>query len=152
LSFYHLGNARHSEQREKMERLEAAEICMFCAGPPAAPVKVASQHWEVLHNEFPYAGTRLHLLIVPRRHVTDLLDLHDEELAEFWQVARSIRQLYHLEYYGLGARCGDCRFTGGTIAHVHVHLIVGDVDDPGHTPVRLKLSSRPPDTGGANGG
>ena len=152
MSLYYPGNARHAEQREKMERLEAAGICVFCAEPPAAPVEVRAQHWVVSHNDFPYAGTWLHLLIVPHRHVTDLLDLRDEELAEFWEVGRALRQLYHLEYYGLGARCGDCRFTGGTITHVHIHLIVGSVDDPGHTPVRLKLSSRPGDAGGANGG
>jgi len=152
LSLYYLGNARHAEQREQMERLEAAGICVFCAEPPGAPVEVPAQHWVVSRNDFPYAGTRLHLLIVPRRHVTDLLDLRDEELAEFWGVGRALRHLYHLEYYGLGARCGDCRLTGGTIAHVHVHLIVGDVDDPGHTPVRLKLSSRPRDAGGTSGG
>ncbi len=125
---------------------------MFCTEPPGAPVEVEAQHWVVMHNDFPYAGTRLHLLIAPRRHVTDLLDLQDEELAEFWEVARALRQLYQLTYYGLGARCGDCRFTGGTIAHVHAHLIVGSVDDPGHTPVRLKLSSRPADPASANVG
>src|ERR1700722_9918614 len=126
-----------------MERLEVAEICIFCSEPSLQPVPVHAQYWTVSHNDFPYTGARLHLLIVPSRHVTDLLDLRDEELAEFWQIGRQLRDLYHLDYYGLGARCGDCRFTGGTIAHVHVHLIVGDADNEDHIPVRMKLSSRP---------
>ncbi len=146
MSLYHLGNARHPEQAERMRQLEAAGTCLFCPGlddPDDPQVVLATPDWVVRHNDFPYAGTRLHLLIVPRRHVPDLLDLTDAELAAFWEVGRELRERYALSFYGLGARCGDCRYTGGTIEHVHVHLVVGDVDDPGHTPVRLKLSSRP---------
>jgi diadenosine tetraphosphate (Ap4A) HIT family hydrolase len=147
VTLYHLGNARHPDQTEQMRRLEAAGVCIFCPGHVDAPddpdVVLTAPHWVVRRNAYPYANTRLHLLLVPRRHVADLLDLSDAELAGFWEVGRALRARYGLEYYGLGARCGDCRFTGGTIEHVHVHLVVGDVDDPGHTPVRLKLSSRP---------
>jgi ATP adenylyltransferase len=147
VSLYYLGNARHPDQFDTMRRLEAAGICIFCPAQvddPGDPQLVLSaKHWVVRRNAYPYAGTRLHLLVVPRRHVTDMLDLPDEELAGFWEVGRAIREHYQLEYYGLGARCGDCVYTGGTIAHVHVHLVVGDVDDPEHSPVRLKLSSRP---------
>ena len=142
MSLYHLDNARHPEQAERMRQLERDGTCLFCV-PDDPQVVLATPDWVVQHNDFPYAGTRLHLLIVSRRHVPDLLDLTDAELAAFWVVGRQLRERFALGYYGLGARCGDCRFTGGTIEHVHVHLIVGDVDDPDHEPVRLKLSSRP---------
>ena len=144
MTLYHLGNARRGDQAERMRELEAAGVCVFCPGAPDEPdVVLEDRDWIVRHNAYPYRGTRLHLLIVPRRHVTDLLDLTDAELAGFWTVGRTLRERYDLGFYGLGARCGDCRHTGGTIAHVHVHLVVGDVDDPAHEPVRLKLSSRP---------
>jgi diadenosine tetraphosphate (Ap4A) HIT family hydrolase len=147
VSLYYLGNARHADQAEQMRKLEAAGVCIFCPGhvdEPDDPLLVLSApDWIVRHNAYPYAGTRLHLLVVPRRHVRDLLDLTDAELSGFWQVGRELRERYDLGFYGLGARCGDCRYTGGTIEHVHVHLVVGDVEGPEHTPVRLKLSSRP---------
>lgn len=147
MSLYYLGNARHDEQAEQMRQLEASGTCLFCPGrvddPADEHVVLRAEHWVVRQNAYPYQGTRLHLLVVPRRHVTDLLDLPDHELAEFWQVGRQIRRRYGLDFFGLGVRCGECAYTGGTIAHVHVHLVVGDVDDPGHTPVRLKVSSRP---------
>jgi ATP adenylyltransferase len=54
-----------------------------------------------------------------------------------------VREHHGLTHYGLGGRNGDCRYTGGTIYHVHVHVIVGDVTNPEHQPVRLRLSSRP---------
>ncbi len=146
MSLYELRNARYEAQADEMRRLEAAGQCLFCPpladGDPSAVVR-SSQHWVVRYNKFPYVGTKLHLLLVPRSHVTDLLDLTPDELAEFWVVARQLRDEYGLTFYGLGARCGECLYTGGTIAHVHVHMLVGDVDNPEHVPVRVKLSSRP---------
>ena len=144
MTLYHVGNARNGEQADRMRELEAAGVCVFCPGARDDPdVVLEERDWVVRHNAYPYRGTRLHLLVVPRRHVADLLDLTDAELAGFWTVGRTLRARFDLGFYGLGARCGDCRYTGGTIAHVHVHLVVGDVDDPAHEPVRLKLSSRP---------
>src|SRR5699024_1959669 len=119
MSLYYLGNARHPEQAEQMRELEADRICIFCPGrvdePDDPQVILRERDWVVRHNAYPYRNTRLHLLIVPRRHVTDLLDLDDTELAGFWSVGRSLRTAYELDFYGLGARCGSCRYTGGTI-------------------------------------
>lgn len=147
MSLYYLPNARYEDQAEQMRRLEASGVCIFCPphvdDPSDEGVVRASEHWVIRHNAFPYKGSRLHLLAVPLRHVTDLLDLPDDELAGFWDAVRWARAKYGLTYYGLGARCGDFSRTGGTIAHVHVHLLVGDSDNPDHTPVRLRLSSVP---------
>lgn len=146
MTLYCTANSRSAEQTRRMDALEAAGTCLFCPGEidrDGPQVVLRDPDWLVRHNDFPYAGTRLHLLVVPRRHVTDLLDLTDDELAGFWRVGRVLRDRFELDFYGLGARCGDCRFTGGTIAHVHVHLVVGEVEGPDHGPVRLKLSSRP---------
>ncbi len=142
---YYLGNTRTQEQADRMRELESAGICLFCPpvidAEPEAGLVLANEHWVVRHNDFPYRGARLHLLCIPRTHVTDLVDLSDEALADYWQVIRKLRAQFALTYYGLGVRCGDCAYTGGTIAHVHAHLIAGDPDS--EDPVRLKLSSRP---------
>jgi diadenosine tetraphosphate (Ap4A) HIT family hydrolase len=147
MPLYYLGNARTDEQRADMLALDASGTCVFCPEHLAAdgnqPILHRTPLWTVTPNEFPYAGTRLHLLLVPDEHVTDLLDLSPAAQADFWPALGWVRERYGLTYYGLGSRNGDCRFSGGTIYHVHVHVIVGDVADPAHRPVRLKLSSRP---------
>ena len=147
MNLYCLENARTEEQVSDMFALNAAGICVLCPThleqDPQQPIVRRSQHWIVTPNEYPYKGTKLHLLLVPREHAVDLLDLSPAAKLEFWQVLGWVRAQYSLTYYGIGARNGDCRFTGGSIAHVHVHLVVGDVADPEHVPVRLKLSSRP---------
>jgi ATP adenylyltransferase len=148
VSLYCTDNYRTAEQLAEMERLEAAGICLFC---PAAlreharqRVLFETEHWSVTPNEFPYAGTRLHLLVVPHQHVNDMLDLGDAALTDFWAALRTIRESFGLDYYGLGARNGNCSFTGATIAHVHAHVLVGDPSLDPEIPVRMRLSSRPP--------
>jgi ATP adenylyltransferase len=144
VNLYHLGNSRGDEQSAYMRQLEADGICLFCppylAADPAQEILHRTAHWTVTPNRYPYAGTRLHLMLVPDEHVTDLLDLSEPARQDFWAVLGWVRDRYGLAYYGLGARNGDCRYTGGTIAHVHVHVIVGD---PDAGPVRFKVSSRP---------
>ena len=145
MTLYNRENARVPEQRAEMERLEADGVCLFCDAvrTPRKPGSFRTRWWVASANEFPYRGTRLHYLLAPTEHVVDLLELPDHVLADFWVALRRLSAEHDLGFYGLGARCGDCRYTGGTIAHVHVHVVVGDVEDPAHEPVRLKLSSRP---------
>ena len=101
-----------------MRRLEAAGICLFCPATlrehPRQQVIFETRHWAVTPNEFPYPGTRLHLLVVPHQHVNDMVDLDDDALADFWTALRRIRERFDLDHYGLGVRNGNCNFTGAT--------------------------------------
>jgi diadenosine tetraphosphate (Ap4A) HIT family hydrolase len=147
LSLYCTDNYRTAEQLAEMERLEAAGICLFCPDSLREHAKqrviFSTEHWAVTPNAFPYAGTRLHFLVVPSQHVNDMLDLDEASLADFWTALRWIRREFGLGHYGLGVRNGNCSFTGATIAHVHAHVLVGDPDADPEVPVRMKFSSRP---------
>jgi diadenosine tetraphosphate (Ap4A) HIT family hydrolase len=144
VSLYYLGNARHDEQIRQMRQLEAEGVCLFCPPNLEREQRVVhrSEHWSVTPNEFPYRGTAVHLLLVPDEHVTDLADLSPTVHQDFWAALRWARDEYRLEHYGLAARNGASEFTGGTIRHVHVHLLQGDPESP--EPVRVKLSSGSP--------
>jgi ATP adenylyltransferase len=144
--FYHLENHREPEQLAEMRRLEREGTCLFCSDQLESEtgeqhVVHRTRHWFITPNRFPYAGAKLHYLLVPEKHVTDVLDLPAADREDFWTALAWVRDEHELSFYGLGARCGDCEYTGGTIRHVHVHVIVGDVDDPEHRPVRFKLST-----------
>lgn len=147
MSLYYLGNSRASEQLSEMRQLETEGKCLFCPEQldayPAQRVLTKINGWSVTENRYPYKGARLHLLLIPRLHVSDILALPPDLLADFWLALAWVKNNYALAFYGLGIRCGDCRYTGGTIQHLHVHVVVGDIENPGHEPVRLKLSSRP---------
>jgi ATP adenylyltransferase len=131
MSFYCMENYRTPEQLAEMQRLEADGVCLFCPD------------WTVSPNDFPYPGARLHLLLVPRQHVRDVLDLDAEARAGFWTALGWVRERYDLTYYGLGMRNGDCQYTGATVRHVHAHVLVGDPGVARATPVRMRFSSAP---------
>ena len=147
MSLYYLGNYRTEEQRAEMLRLENAGVCIFC---PEHLTRDSGQvsilrttHWTVTPNRYPYKGAREHLLLVPDEHVVDLVDLSSKAQRDFWTALGWVREHFTMTHYGVGIRNGDCQFTGGTIRHVHVHVIVGEVEDALHEPVRMKLSSLP---------
>lgn len=147
MSFYCFENVRTPGQLAEMRSLEAQGVCLFCPdvlrGHGRQQVLFETRHWLVTPNEFPYAGTALHLLLVPHEHVGDLLDLPGEAQQDFWAALGLVRERHRLRYYGLGVRNGDCRFTGATIRHVHAHVLVGDADSGQAPPVRMRFSSRP---------
>ncbi len=145
MNLYYPGNYRTDEQLAQMMELEAAGVCLFCPEhlPTFRPIVHKTQHWTVTTNRFPYHGTKLHYLLLPDEHVEDLVDLSPESHVDFWTALRWARDEHGLRYYGLAARNGDCAYTGGTIRHVHVHLLQGDVEDPDHGSVRVRLSSHP---------
>jgi len=144
VSLYCFENVRTAEQRAEMARLDAAGICLFCpehlARHEQQRIVLSTRHWTVTPNRFPYPGTSLHMLLIPDQHARDLLELSDEVRADFWVALAAVAEANELRYYGLGARNGDCRFTGATIEHVHVHVLVGS-DDAGAPPVRMRFSA-----------
>jgi ATP adenylyltransferase len=153
VSLYCFENVRTPEQRAEMARLDAAGICLFCPEQLARHshqrILLSTGHWSVTPNEFPYAGTSRHLLLVPRQHARDLLELSDEVRSDFWVALAATAQAFQIRHYGLGVRNGECHFTGATIAHVHAHVLVGS-DDPDAPPVRMRFSARrgcPPRSG-----
>jgi ATP adenylyltransferase len=142
--YYYLPNARFSEQRSEMARLESQGVCLFCTDEPSlgGPILHRTSHWLIRRNKFPYSGTRVHLLLIPDSHIEDMAELSVAQESDFWSAVRWARSTFDMTFYGMGVRCGDSAHTGGTIRHLHVHLLVGDVADPEHQPVRLTLSSR----------
>jgi ATP adenylyltransferase len=150
MSFYCMENHRTPEQLAEMQRLEADGVCLFCpeglrwqASRGRHEILFETPDWTVSPNDFPYPGAQLHLLLVPRQHVRDVLDLDADARAGFWTALGWVRERYDLTYYGLGMRNGDCQYTGATVRHVHAHVLVGDPGVAQTTPVRMRFSSAP---------
>ncbi len=140
---YNLDAARQEEQRRYMEQLEAAGICVFCPEHVEQyhrePVEHTGTHWYVTRNDYPYAGSAAHYLIVARRHVASFDELPDEAGAELWEIRRGLKR--RLEPLALATveRSGDMRFNGGSVSHLHVHLLALDAEPA--TTVRFRVSA-----------
>jgi ATP adenylyltransferase len=139
---YDLDAARSNEQRAYMEELEAAGICIFCPDHQRMPVEFSGEHWYVTRNDFPYAGTVAHYLIVPHRHVRSFDELPDAAGAELWAIKRRLKEQLDPLAVATVERSGDMRFNGGSVAHLHTHFVA--LDARPEATVRFRVSARAP--------
>ncbi len=140
---YDLAAARSASQRQRMEDLEAAGICVFCpehvAEHQPEPIEHTGNHWYVTRNRYPYEGTATHYLIVARRHVTSFDELPDEAGAELWSIKRMLTAQLEPAAVATVERSGNMLYNGGSVAHLHVHLVALDTS-PSAT-VRFRVSA-----------
>src|SRR5215813_13467447 len=115
---------------EYIEGYRAAEciFCDFAAAPAEAKreklVLVVQPHAMVAMNRYPF--TTSHLLVAPRRHVSDLSELTDEEyraLADLIRAAAArLRKAVNAEGLNVGFNLG--KVAGAGIAdHLHAHIV-----------------------------
>jgi diadenosine tetraphosphate (Ap4A) HIT family hydrolase len=79
--------------------------------------------------------TEGHTLVVPKRHISSLFDLSEEEQAAIWRLVAQVRQklLWEMKPDGFNVGVNDGQAAGQTVMHAHVHVIprrAGDVADP----------------------
>jgi ATP adenylyltransferase len=81
-------------------------------------------HTFVILNAFPYNNG--HLMVVPYRHVPNLSDLRDDELAELiktTQIAeRVLRAALNPQGFNIGMNLGRCA-GAGIEEHLHIHVV-----------------------------
>ena len=107
--------------------------CPFCRVESEREIIASSALSLAFFDGFPVSAG--HALIVPRRHVSSLFDLTEEEqqdiLSLLGRVKRIIDEKYHPDGYNVGVNVGEA--AGQSILHVHMHLIPrykGDVPNP----------------------
>lgn len=144
---YNFDTARRDDQRKQMEDLAARGVCAFCPKhfeqEHREPIELRTKHWVVTKNDYPYDNTKHHLMLVPHEHVSTFSELSTDAQHDFADTIVAVEKKWELNHYAVGMRSGDMRYTGGTVEHLHAHIVVGDVDNPDHQPVRFKMSSRP---------
>jgi diadenosine tetraphosphate (Ap4A) HIT family hydrolase len=124
-------------------------VCAFCREhveqETTSPIEIETEHWIVKANDYPYERTTYHLLVIPKEHVRSVSELSAKAQEDFLKVVAKVERHYKLPSYAMAMRSGDMRLNGGTVEHLHAHIIVGDTDKADHEPVRFKVSSRPKD-------
>ena len=103
--------------------------CIFCQiaeGHRPSRIVHADDQLVAFHDIRPQAPT--HVLVIPRRHVTSLLDLQPGDDGLLGAMVRRARDL--ARQLGLGERgfrlvmnCGDD--AGYSVYHIHLHLLGG---------------------------
>lgn len=82
------------------------------------------EHCAAVLNRFPYVSG--HILVLPKRKVSDLLELSHDEYLELWEGVRlaviAIKKAYGPDGVNIGVNIGEA--AGASILdHVHVHCL-----------------------------
>jgi len=108
---------------------EKPKGCIFCEYPPQGPsldtltLHVSERAFVVL-NRYPY--TNGHVMVVPRSHVSRLIDLDDPTFAETAALLRVTARALHetLSPEGLNVGLNQGAAAGaGIAAHLHWHIV-----------------------------
>jgi ATP adenylyltransferase len=141
---YSFDAARSAEQRRYMEELAAAGICIFCPEhvrrQQREPIEHSGKHWYVKKNDYAYDGVRAHYLIVSQLHVESFDQLPDEAGAELWAIKRTLKAQLAPLALATVERSGNMFYNGGSVAHLHVHLVALDATPT--TTVRFRVSAQ----------
>lgn len=111
--------------------------CKFCDiqdGYPEDRLVGENELAYAIIDRFPV--TKLHTLVIPKRHVADYFDLEELEIiaiTSLLTISRNFAFEEEADINGFNIGVNNGRAAGQSIFHVHIHLIPrrwGDVDDP----------------------
>jgi ATP adenylyltransferase len=144
---YNHARARTDAQAKRMKDLEKRNVCAFCREnietETTSPIEIETKNWVVKESDYPYERTKHHLLIISKTHAKSVTGLSKAAQDEFLPLIAKIEKFYKLPSYAVAMRAGDMHYNGGSVEHIHAHVITGDTEHPDPDPVRFKVSSRP---------
>ena len=127
--------ARNEETRELMQAAIDSGRCPFCSpyfeeknGERVIDLGIAAEYWHVFHNPGPLPGTALHIMIAPKRHVTLMRQLTDQELSEWQEIIEDLQDQFGFKSFARVVREGLMDFNSATVEHLHTHLVVSSGD------------------------
>jgi diadenosine tetraphosphate (Ap4A) HIT family hydrolase len=101
--------------------------CPFC-DPTESPL-AETAHAFAIGDKHPIS--RGHCLIVPRRHVSSIFVLDDNEYKECFALVRSLKALLETRHHpaGFNLAVNDGIAAGQSVQHAHIHIVPRYPDD-----------------------
>jgi ATP adenylyltransferase len=142
-TFIDLKNARYDDQRKVMKKILDANHCPFCLENlrkyHKQPIMIEGKYWIVTPNQWPYAHTKVHMLMIYKEHAETLDQIPSGAGDELIQLSTQLCEKYQVEGGGLAMRFGDTRYSAGSVKHLHLQFIVPDLSSPNFKPVKVKI-------------
>jgi histidine triad (HIT) family protein len=116
-----------------------SDDCIFCAivaGDAPATIIQEDEHTIAFMDIHPW--TRGHVLVIPRKHAENVLEISDDELGHVMRAVKRVAGRVHdtLDADGINILNSTGRAAWQTVFHFHVHVIPRYEDDPLQLPVR----------------
>ena len=127
------------------------EGCIFCEFPQEARdrenhILYQGKKAYIIMNKFPYSNG--HLMVIPKRHLSDFTELTDQECAEVMLLAKyavmALRKTYNPHGFNIGWNIGAAA-GAGIAAHMHRHIVPRWNGDTNFMPVIGEVKVIPED-------
>lgn len=105
------------------------EGCVFCSISQSDEdvencILYRGKYAYIVMNKYPYNTG--HLMVIPYRHIPDILDIDQEEQLELWELqnlcATILRKALYAEGINIGMNLGVVA-GAGIEAHLHIHVV-----------------------------
>lgn len=107
-------------------------VCPFCPEHLAKyhknPIE-EKRYWLVTDNMYPYKPTLNHRLIILKEHIEHVKDLSAEAWTELHLICKEESEKRKIEGGTFFLRFGSTKFTGGSVTHIHAHIVQSNPDD-----------------------
>lgn len=128
----HIEHGRTPEQKEVMRRIQEEGVDPFdwdlLHNYHEKPVLRKTYYWLVTENDYPYEGTAHHFLLIYRDRVRHVREVSQDAFGELHSLLSWLESAYHLNHGAMLMRFGSMGHSGGSVDHLHVHVIVGGTD------------------------
>lgn len=140
---YDLERVRSPQQRALYEDLTRKGICMFCRDGheiAGVPVIKTGTYWTLARNRYPYSGAQGHYMCLYNDHVTSSDAVDPASWNELMQLFReqSLEDFGHTNF-SVAMRHGAMAHTCSTVAHLHVHCLIGIPGKAGDKTIDMSL-------------
>lgn len=121
--------ARRGDYSDTLKKIVAGGFCPFCEEHVLKhhrhPILHRSKYWLVTKNAWPYEGSRFHFLFIARSHMEAIEDMSPSMWTELQKLYLKLVRKHTLGGATLLIRSGDTKITGGSVNHLHAHIVVG---------------------------
>lgn len=145
--FIVLEHGRTNDQIEAMKRIDARGECPFCfqnlSKEHKKPILRMGNYWTLTESQFPYKEAQKHLLLIYRQHVERISDIDMVAGTELINMLKWVEVEYNIKSGSIGFRFGDPKLNGGSVNHLHVHVLVPkEIDDPTFDDLKFRMSAK----------
>ncbi len=118
----YLGQIIYAPMRKDYYYGKKPTNCQFCELDKSVII-IEQNSCIMIANKYPYVFG--HLLIVPKRHVETIEDLNKDEDKDMMllskKAVRMLRNTFNPEGFNIGINIGE--ISGGSIKHLHIHIV-----------------------------
>ncbi len=96
-------------------------------------------NWKFTENSFNYQSAKHKILIIHRRHIQSFQELDKSDWLALQQLINYLISGFGIKGATIFFRFGDTAYTGGSVNHLHLHLVSGDARNDESEPIKALI-------------